>query len=324
VKLRSAVRWLVHFLFWGLVRARVCWQVGWHFLHYRLLPWLAWPFGWLRNPRQAVVVWPEHSAALGPRVALFCHFDAQGAVRSDVLRYLTALHDAGYSVVVVSNSGALQPAAMAALQTVCAAVLVRRNIGLDFCAWREGLELFSLPRDNTEALLLANDSVYGPLQPLAPLLSRLSAGDADVWGLTDSDQIRFHLQSYFLAVSATAMRSEAWRRFWHGVRPYPSKHLMIRCYEIGLTQSLARAGLRCRAMWPTTAMTLPNRARNTVNPTHDLWRQLLNAGFPFIKRELVRDNPARIADAAEWRKVVAGMDGARLAEIEQDLVRVRP
>jgi lipopolysaccharide biosynthesis protein len=213
---------------------------------------------------------------------------------------------------------------MAVLQPICAAVLVRRNIGLDFCAWREGLELFGLPRDNTESLLLANDSVYGPLQPLAPLLARIVTGDADVWGLTDSEQIRFHLQSYFLAVGATAMRSDAWRRFWDGVRPFPSKHLMIRRYEIGLTQSLTRAGLRCRAVWPIADMALPNRASRTVNPTHDLWRQLLDAGFPFIKRELVRDNPARIADAAEWRKVVAGMDGARLAEIEQDLVRVRP
>jgi hypothetical protein len=68
-------------------------------------------------------------------------------------------------------------------------------------------------------------------------------------------------------------------------------------------------------------MQLSDRASTTVNPTHDLWRQLLDAGFPFIKRELVRDNPARVADAEEWREVVGVMDQAGLAEIEQDLSR---
>jgi lipopolysaccharide biosynthesis protein len=319
VKARSAVRWLVHFLFWVLVRARVCW----HVLRYQILPWLAWPLGWLHSYRQAVTVWPGGEATLGPRVALFCHFDAQGNLRADALRYIAALRDAGFSVVVVSNSGTLQTQAMTQLQAVSAAVLVRRNIGYDFCAWREGLERFSLPRDNTELLLLANDSVYGPLRPLAPLLTRIADGGADVWGLTDSSQIRFHLQSYFLAVGTAALHSKAWRGFWQNVRPIPSKHLMIRLYEVGLTQRLSHAGLRCRALWPVAGMHLPPRAITTVNPTHDLWRQLLATGFPFIKRELVRDNPARIADAAAWRDVVAGLDSAGLAEIERDLERTR-
>ncbi len=28
-----------------------------------------------------------------------------------------------------------------------------------------------------------------------------------------------------------------------------------------------------------------------VNPTHQLWLQLFKRGFPFIKKELLRDNP---------------------------------
>ncbi len=316
----AVVWWLIRCLLWGIRRA----QVSWHVLRYQVLPWFAWPLGWLHSHRQKVSLWPADKVTLGPRVALFCHFDAHGAVRADTLRYLAALHDAGFSIVAVSNSGSLRPDAMTALHSLCAAVLVRRNVGYDFCAWREGLERLGLPRGDTELLLLANDSVYGPLHPLTPLLARIASGGADVWGLTDSEQIRFHLQSYFLAANAAALRSDAWRRFWRSVRPVPSKHLMIRCYEVGLTQRLSRAGLRCQALWPLTSMQLPDRASTTVNPTHDLWRQLLDAGFPFIKRELVRDNPARVADAEEWREVVGVMDQAGLAEIEQDLSRAAP
>jgi hypothetical protein len=42
-----------------------------------------------------------------------------------------------------------------------------------------------------------------------------------------------------------------------------------------------------------------------LNPTADLWRYLLQSGFPFIKKELLRDNPTRVADISEWRAVAS-------------------
>jgi hypothetical protein len=41
-----------------------------------------------------------------------------------------------------------------------------------------------------------------------------------------------------------------------------------------------------------------------MNPTSDLWRQLLLSGFPFIKRELLRENPAKVEDVGDWAEVV--------------------
>ena len=58
-----------------------------------------------------------------------------------------------------------------------------------------------------------------------------------------------------------------------------------------------------------------------MNPTGELWRQLLLAGFPFIKRELLRSNPARVADLADWRDVVAQTSAVDLGPIEQQLRR---
>jgi hypothetical protein len=40
--------------------------------------------------------------------------------------------------------------------------------------------------------------------------------------------------------------------------------------------------------------------RIPLNPTADLWRPLLVAGFPFVKRELLRKNPAHVPDVAAW------------------------
>ena len=320
------------------------------------IPGLMAPLAWLRPRRTIAFAWPAEPIPLGPNVAIFVHFDRAGGVREHVLHYVRALGEAGFSVVVVSNSGKLTPSGLAALQDVAAGVLVRRNVGYDFGAWREALERLGLPRADTRCVALVNDSVYGPFAPLAPVLRRIDFNAADVWGLTDSWQRRYHLQSYFLCVGRAALDSAAWRLFWNRVRPLPSKHSIIQTYEVGLTQALLRGGLRCQAVWsyrdlvnrahaalpveaaPTTrrdeeAPSVPplNRqqrrirgaiaARAPLNPTSDLWRQLILARYPFIKRELLRDNPGGVADLSDWRDLLRQKLRADTSAVDLDLQR---
>lgn len=283
----------------------------------RLQAYSSAPLGYLRSHRQIRLALPSGAIRLGARVALLCHHDPSGRLRDDLLRYLRALHDAEFSTVLVSNSGALHPECLAETRAVCAAVLVRRNLGLDFCAWRDAMEHLGLPRPDTKQLLLANDSVYGPLNPLAPLFARI--GDAPgLWGMTDSQERGFHLQSYFLLSQADVLHSAAWRAFWRGVRPVPSKWLVVGRYEIGLTQRLLRAGFSCQALFAG----MEPEGGTGANPTLRRWRDLVDAGLPFIKRELLRDNPQAAADLAAWRPRVAERAGAGLVQaIEQDLAR---
>lgn len=323
-------------------------------LHHAL-PNIAYALGRFRNPRQIVYRWPEGPLPVGPRPCVFVHWDAAGEVRPHVVEYVRALAEAGLSVLFVSNAGFLRPDSLAAVKALCAGILIRRNFGYDFGAWREGFEQLDLPRDDTEFAVMANDSVYGPLRPVGEMLQRLDFSQADAWGCTETWQSRYHLQSYFLAFSPAVLASPAWRRFWSGVRSTPSKTLVIQRYEIGLSQALIRAGFNVRALWPYGALTedvdlplitedLPEgtlldplrdvrraharHVRNAavfrvpLNPTSDLWRQLLHAGFPFIKRELLRSNPSGVTDIVDWRDVVRTASGADVAHIERDLQRV--
>ncbi|MDE2334430.1 MAG: lipopolysaccharide biosynthesis protein [Rhodospirillales bacterium] len=257
---------------------------------------------------------------------------------------------AGLSIVFVSNAGKLRAEAWEALRELCDVVLLRRNIGYDFGAMREGLQACSLPRPETEMVLIVNDSVYGPLAPLNETLARIDFAAADVWGATESWQWRYHLQSFFLAVGRKTLDSKAWQQFWSGVRPVGSKYWVIRNYEIGLTRQLIAAGLRCGALWryldvvrevdtsllateeiqdPLLAsrkihanrIRLATAARRPLNPTADLWRQMLRARFPFIKRELLVKNPSGVEDVADWREVVADVFGSDIGFIERDLQR---
>lgn len=277
-----------------------------------------------RDPGQVTLAWPESAPRLGRDVALLVHFDAGGQVSAAVLGYLAALRAAGLSVLLVSNSGALRPDALERLRRLCDGVLVRRNFGLDFSAWRAGLEHWRLPRADTRSLLLLNDSLVGPFAPLPPLLGRFDFTVADVWAATDSRQRGWHLQSFFLAVGPRAMADPAWTAFWRDMRPVRSKEWVIRHGELGFARRMRAAGLRCQAVWPYEAVLARHRedaampeasaaeqvqrrrvegflARGwALNPSADLWRQLLRLGFPFIKRELLGRNPASVADVADW------------------------
>jgi hypothetical protein len=308
----------------------------------------------LRRRRHITQVLPEGEIELGRNVALFIHFDRRRRLADHVLAYVRELRDCGFSVVFITNSGIRDPDSVAALRSICRAFVARRNVGYDFGAIRDVLFQFGLPRFETEQILIANDSVYGPLLPLSCLLKRIDFNAADVWGATESWQIRYHLQSYFLLAGRAAITSEAWRDFWLSVRQVSSKSWVVSRYEVGLTQRLLRAGLRCRSLWRYQDLvehavqelaTLGERprgaarsdpvalgrakavklirdtaaARKPMNPTAELWRQLLLTGFPFLKIELLRDNPANVEDISDWRAAVSHLEGEHIATIERDL-----
>jgi Rhamnan synthesis protein F len=294
---------------------------------------------------------PLKPNAVGPKLAILCHYDRAGRLREDLRHYIRELLRAGFAIILASNSSRLDPAAREFADRHCAGVMLRRNVGFDFAAWKDALLAYDLPRPETTLLLLANDSLYGPLSPLWPAISPADFSAADIWALTDSWQRRYHLQSYFLMAGPSVLQSAAWRDFWRCVRPLSSKHWVIRRYEIGFSQAMLRAGFRLGALWPYATLleavagqsAAPceecrdplaaaragqmRRIREAIarnlplNPTSDLWRVLLDRGFPFLKRELLRENPTGIADLFEWRALIAGASEFDPAEILADLAR---
>ncbi len=261
------------------------------------------------------------------KVAILLNFDRLSIVHRYVLHQVEALAAAGFAVIFVTNSDRLAPRDLEALAPRCHAVVRRRNRGYDFGAWRDAIVGLT-DTDDLDALLLANDSVYGPFGPLDDVMDVMNAADGDVWALTDSWQRRFHLQSYFMLVHRRALRSEAWHRFWRDFRHSANKEFVVRRYEIGLTQALLRAGLRCRAFLsydqlarevttaslrnPTFVDSLFLRRVSEamagavpVNVTHFLWDYMIRRhGFPFIKRDLLMYNRQLVPQVHTWREVV--------------------
>lgn len=256
----------------------------------------------LAHPRRAtqaqIRVLKPLAVGASREICLFATHAVAPEPKAHVLHHARCLAEAGFDVVLIANadpvaaSYALPSSAVDGL----AAAYVRENVGYDFGAWGHAWAL-GQGFPGTQRLLLVNDSIVGPLDEGAfrAMLVRLRGTSADVVGLTQNFVPHPHLQSYFLAFGSRALAAPALRAIFDGMHALPTKDLVIDAYETALTRQLAAAGLSVEALFAP----LYHDARS-ADDTVLRWRELLDAGFPFIKASRLRPGP----DAARARACV--------------------
>lgn len=283
-------------------------------------------------------------------IVLWVHWQADGRVSAADLHLLRSLQAQGHCIVAVGNRDDQGSGAFAAsLHGVAATVLQRQNVGYDFAAFRDGLLWLRHRLPDAARVIVMNNSTYGPWGNLSSLLASADPRHADVWAVTESLELQRHLQSYLLVLHPAALRNAGFWRHWERVRPPVRKMDVVARCEIPLAATLAQAGLRTAALLPYAE--LSQRALDTplsgasaadgtyakvftrllrdepLNPTHHLWRWLVEAGVPLVKKDLLRVNPPALPDVAAWEGVLAARNPELAVLVRQDLeeeqVRVR-
>ncbi len=172
-----------------------------------------------------------------------CHADG-GRIFQYHRLLLNDMRAQGIATVLVRNGDDHVERFVDATRNLADLVIVRDNTGMDFSAWVSALAHVEIELGALDELVFMNDSVVGPLFPLEEAMTKMSASPCDFWGMTDSWQFGYHLQSYFLCFKQCALQSDALSEFLHSY-PHPtSKDAVIRCGEIGLSRALVEAGLR--------------------------------------------------------------------------------
>ncbi len=243
------------------------------------------------------------------RLAVYAHYDAQDEVKRYVAYHLDHLREICQQVVFVSTSK-LDEAQLAIARSHCDRVVSKENVGYDFGMWQSALvpDRGAEPLTQWDEIVLTNSSVFGPVVPLGPLFEKMAATDCDLWALTDNLEFEWHLQSYFLVFKQPVLRSSAFTQFWSSVLPYRNKRQVIRCYEVGLTIFFTEAGFKAQAVAPTRSL-FPRGPlaklykHRDKNPTCCHPVRLLKRGVPFVKVELLRDNPVEIELAPVYREL---------------------
>jgi lipopolysaccharide biosynthesis protein len=226
------------------------------------------------------------------RVAVLVHWSPTATLTKSFIRLTEAFAKSGYLPVVVSACEVAEPLEWGGRRPDEAVVLRKPNLGYDFGSWSVALaELPAISAANR--VILANDSMVGPFTSLDPILDTFEATAADVFGLTDTRQYFSHLQSYFLGFSGGILADEPLASFFADVRIEPTKWEVIRRYELGLSVRLRR---ECYVT--TSAFRADEVVPYGENPVIKGWWKLLERGYPFVKREIVRE--PKLAPRGEW------------------------
>ncbi|MEM8792826.1 MAG: rhamnan synthesis F family protein [Pseudomonadota bacterium] len=228
-------------------------------------------------------------ALQGQRVALFCAFSPSGHLNTYTEIYLRSLKAAGYFVVLCAVCKSVDPPGHEGFQQHADAIFIRENGGFDFASWSEALRTAPQLWD-AERILFANDSVIGPLQGFDRMMTRMQASEADCVALTEHSEVAHHFQSYFFELRSKALHHPGVQDFFGNILCWRVKGEVTRRYEIPLMRHLKDVlGLRVDILFPNASLGGHLSKDGLGNPTLDYWQELLDAGYPFIKTELLRD-----------------------------------
>ena len=248
------------------------------------------------------------------KALVYAHYSRTNSMSEYVLRAIECYRRYVQTIIFVSASP-LPRTVRDQLNKHCAAVIERHNTGYDFASWKAGIDALDVPAQ-FEQIILTNDSVIGPLGDPSRMFDKLLSDPRDVCGLTLSWESRRHVQSYFVRFGRATLSSGAFEEFWREIEGLENKEDIIARYEIGLTAYMEIRGHTVGALFePPSRLSTGKRvsiwARAAsvrapheaylrlrkinrlphLNPTHYLWREILDAGIPFLKKELIRDNP---------------------------------
>lgn len=127
---------------------------------------------------------------------------------------------------------------------------------------------------NYEFVYMVNDSVYGPIYPLEPILKKIESCGYDAFGLVyNNHHKKPHLQSWFIGMRQSVFLSPWYDKFMRAITKQSGKGQVIEMYEHGFTRMLDAHKIKYGAIYTTIGRRIYNHIRSFAR-----------AGLPFIKK----------------------------------------
>lgn len=194
------------------------------------------------------------------------------------LRHLAETED--FTVVLLTNNRPLSADTMKFLEENRIHLYLTENHGFDFGMWRRFLKDLAnghgnfTPLNGITRLLLVNDSIVYYQNKFAEFIERAEASTADVVSLTQNDEVRPHLQSFFLYI-----KQEALGAFYLHLLETPEQETfydVVHRLEIGMARVFEEAEVQTAALYRTHL------------PVMFAYPELIAQGCGFVKRKLLQ------------------------------------
>lgn len=232
------------------------------------------------------------------RLGIFFFYDSQGIVDDYVMTMLSGMNRHFSELLIVCN-GKLSSEGRAKFESLKGSqILVRENKGYDVWAYKTAMEYYGYDRlAQVDELILFNYTIMGPVsgQSLDAMFTRMNKQDIDFWGITvhhgapfdvwgilEEHFLPVHIQSHFIAIRNSMLKSYEFQEYWNS-RP------LIRVYEEAVAYHEAIFTKRFSDMGYKWAVLCDTRELidQTLYPMFNMPVEMIrDYGCPFFKRKL--------------------------------------
>lgn len=208
------------------------------------------------------------------RLFLFAGYDASGHVDTSLIYYIRALAKCGDVVVHMDND--CTDGSIDILKPYTLHAAAKRHGEYDFGSYKRA---YIWARDNLRLsdynfVYLVNDSVYGPLYDLVPILSDMESRDWDAFGLVcNPNPDHPHIQSWFIGMRPDVFMAPWFDEFMLSVTPQRDKGAVTKLYEQGFTARVIENGYSWGCIY-----TVPGRG------VYNQVKKLYRGKMPFMKK----------------------------------------
>lgn len=132
------------------------------------------------------------------KLLIFAGFTNQSSLLNYQKQFIETFRKAGFYIIYIVASD--HPETLTGFLDTADRVIIRRNLGYDFGSWATAIQVCQQELLFAAEIIIANDSIIGPLSSITPLLKQINQSNTDIWAITDSQDRKYHFQSYFWGI----------------------------------------------------------------------------------------------------------------------------
>ncbi|HXD94027.1 MAG TPA: rhamnan synthesis F family protein [Bacteroidia bacterium] len=209
-------------------------------------------------------------------ICLFCSYFDSDNIPNYVQYYLKELTKHFTKVIFITNEKELTHTSSFFLENNKIEPFFVSNEGHDFGMWYKAMLKYNIEEHDRVGLI--NDSCV-LFKPLDDYFNWLNSQNLDYAGMTDSEEIVYHIQSYFLILNKKAIEPTLQFFKKHGLQN--DREGVINTYELGLCKYLQGVGLKVGAWFPYQKYLLK------FNPSVYAAYKMIEDKSPLIKKKIV-------------------------------------
>ena len=192
------------------------------------------------------------------RLIIYFIYDKDGIVDDYIIYMLNALKQNSSEIVAVFN-GTLEDKSKDKLSSVTDNIIERENKGFDVWAYKTAIDQYGWDElVKFDEMIMMNFTIMGPVYPLNEMFECMNAKDLDFWGVTKFHKyengdpfgtikvgyIPEHIQSHFIAVRNSLIKSEPFQKYWNEMGEINDYRDAVGKHEAMFTKRFAEMGYK--------------------------------------------------------------------------------